>query len=307
MAALKKLEDIDFSKVKVTVVEGKPDTRTEEQKELDAKAIDAWLEAGHGGYTTEQLREAFKVVANKEHWKYDIDADVPRSMRNILEYAIPYHVGGGHLEFIDLDDDKMRVLAAGYFTNGMEDGRRSKYVPPYRRISTTTEKQPMQLSDLNIGDVIQIRASQYRLTEIRPTLRGTMTAGRGKIGVSYRIDTALVPKATMIKRANAAAPAPVTTMADVLAAAPATRNRAPEDKVFELMQIDPHQQADWTNMCLAKLGSKYRYGDQLTINGRVVTINGYDPRERRGLPVIARSAQQTGSRYYCYTADVLFI
>lgn len=32
-----------------------------------AEKIDKWLEDGKGGYTTEELQEAFRKVANPEH------------------------------------------------------------------------------------------------------------------------------------------------------------------------------------------------------------------------------------------------
>lgn len=82
--------------------------------------LDAWLEKGMGGYSTEELREAFSKVSDKTHWKNDVDAVVPASMKAILEFAIPFHTGGGQVTFEDLEDGTLRVRAPGYWTNGMD-------------------------------------------------------------------------------------------------------------------------------------------------------------------------------------------
>lgn len=84
----------------------------------DAK-IDKWLEEGRGGYTTEELREAFNKVADKEHWKNDIDVVVPANLKDILGYAVPWHTGG-KVEIVDLNDGMIHVVAPGYWSNGME-------------------------------------------------------------------------------------------------------------------------------------------------------------------------------------------
>lgn len=85
----------------------------------DSKKIDKWLEDGKGGYTTEELQEAFRKVANPEHWKYDIDTVVSADLKGVLKYAVPWHTGGA-VEIIDAGDGKIRVVAPGYFSNGME-------------------------------------------------------------------------------------------------------------------------------------------------------------------------------------------
>lgn len=82
--------------------------------------MDRWLEAGKGGFSTEQLQEAFQKVRDSEHWKNDIDAVVPAEMKDILIHAIPWHTGGGEVEFHDLGDGSVRVIAPGYWTNGMD-------------------------------------------------------------------------------------------------------------------------------------------------------------------------------------------
>jgi hypothetical protein len=85
----------------------------------DSKQIDDWLAKGKGGYTVSQLQGAFREVANKEYWKYDVDAVVPADMKDILKYAVPWHTGGG-VDIVDLGDGTIHVTAPGYFSNGME-------------------------------------------------------------------------------------------------------------------------------------------------------------------------------------------
>lgn len=93
---------------------------TPEQQALQTNFLNAWLEAGKGGYTTEQLNEAFKSVANAEHWKYDIDAVIDAKDQNLMEFAIPFHTGGHGLVFEDVGEGKLRVTAPGYWSNGMD-------------------------------------------------------------------------------------------------------------------------------------------------------------------------------------------
>jgi hypothetical protein len=82
--------------------------------------VDKWLDDGKGGYTLEQLREAWGRVKNSEHWKNDIDAVVPASLQPVLIYAIPWFAGGGTVEFRDAGDGNIRVIASGYWSNGMD-------------------------------------------------------------------------------------------------------------------------------------------------------------------------------------------
>lgn len=86
----------------------------------DKKQIDEWLKKGRGGYDLEELREAFRTVADAGHWKEDINAVVPVGMKDILTFAIPWHTGGGEVRFEDFGDGTMRVTAPGYWSNGME-------------------------------------------------------------------------------------------------------------------------------------------------------------------------------------------
>ena len=87
------------------------------------KTVKEWLEEGMGGYTLEELQEAFRAVRNPEHWKMDIDATVDAKLGAILEYAVPWHTGGMPPYVEHLKDGKIRVMADGYWSNGMEGGR----------------------------------------------------------------------------------------------------------------------------------------------------------------------------------------
>jgi hypothetical protein len=84
-----------------------------------SKKIDEWLEKGKGGYTVDELRDAFRKVANNEYWKYDVDAVVPDDLKDVLQYAVPWNTGGP-VEIVDLGDGTIHVTAPGYFSNGME-------------------------------------------------------------------------------------------------------------------------------------------------------------------------------------------
>ena len=85
-----------------------------------AQMIERWLEEAQGGYTVEQLKEAFQVVRNSGHWKENIDAVVDADLGPILRYAVPWFTGGMAPDVEDLGNGKIRVTAAGYWSNGME-------------------------------------------------------------------------------------------------------------------------------------------------------------------------------------------
>lgn len=87
---------------------------------MNINQIDAWLEAGKGGYTTDQLKTAFDLVKNKEHWKYDIDAVIEADQVDVVSRAIPWYSGGGLMDFETLPNGKVRVRATGYWSNGMD-------------------------------------------------------------------------------------------------------------------------------------------------------------------------------------------
>jgi hypothetical protein len=112
--------EIDGEKVSVRVIEYSAPPLPPEEKAAQDRMIDGWLALGRGKYTTEQLNEAFDRVKNPEHWKMDIDCVVPKDMQDILLKAIPWHCGGGAIDFYPVDDESVRVVATGYWTNGME-------------------------------------------------------------------------------------------------------------------------------------------------------------------------------------------
>ena len=114
MGKLKDIKDIDFSKVTITVIEGEPDTRTPEQKADAQSALEAWVKAGKGGYTSEQLAEVFELVKPKPYWKDPIDAYVSIDKENILSYAIPFYCGGT-VRFSLTPDDRLHVTHPGYW------------------------------------------------------------------------------------------------------------------------------------------------------------------------------------------------
>lgn len=112
MAGLKNITKLKITEI--TVVKGAPDTRTPEQRALASKAMDAWLEAGRGGYTQGQLEEAFDLVKPATHWKDPISVVVPRDKQNILQYAIPWFCGGFPV-FTTVDANHVRVEHPGYW------------------------------------------------------------------------------------------------------------------------------------------------------------------------------------------------
>lgn len=78
--------------------------------------LDAYIDDSLGGFTIEQLHEAFGAVQDKEHWKNPIDAVVARDRVEVLTRAIPFMTG----TFADFDDvgcapGMIRVTAPGYF------------------------------------------------------------------------------------------------------------------------------------------------------------------------------------------------
>lgn len=83
-------------------------------------SVDEWLEKGRGGYSLQQLNAAFDAVKNPEHWKEDIDSVVSAELRDVLIYAIPWFTGGTEIQFVEQPDGRLRVLAPGYWSNGME-------------------------------------------------------------------------------------------------------------------------------------------------------------------------------------------
>jgi hypothetical protein len=67
-----------------------------------------------GGYTDDELREAFSLVKNRENWKLPVDAVVPVDAdMGRIDAAVAYFTGGGITQL--KVKDGWRVLAAGYY------------------------------------------------------------------------------------------------------------------------------------------------------------------------------------------------
>lgn len=78
--------------------------------------IETFLAAGMGGFTIEQLTDAFDAVKDKAHWKNPIDATAELTMRGVLEHAIPYFTGTpADFDEIEGQPNVIHVTAPGYF------------------------------------------------------------------------------------------------------------------------------------------------------------------------------------------------
>lgn len=83
---------------------------------MTPEQIEQYLKDSTGGYTHEQLDEAFRQVQDADHWKNPIDAVVDRSMWDVLAVAIPYFTGtDADHDDVDGQPDRIRVFAPGYF------------------------------------------------------------------------------------------------------------------------------------------------------------------------------------------------
>lgn len=83
---------------------------------LTEEEIAQHLRTASGGYTTEEMRAAFKLVRDVDDWKNPIDAVVDRDKWHLLEHAIPWFTGtGAHHEDVPGQPDKIRVMADGYY------------------------------------------------------------------------------------------------------------------------------------------------------------------------------------------------
>lgn len=68
-----------------------------------------------GGYTQEQLQEAFDLVKPKPHWKAAIAAKVPLDTdMKLLDFAIGYFTGG-NISFQQECANHIYVEAPGYW------------------------------------------------------------------------------------------------------------------------------------------------------------------------------------------------
>ncbi len=75
------------------------------------------LKAAQGGYTLDQLSEAFDTVKNPENWKYPIDAVVPKDANlDLIGRAVTWFAGC-IIEYGTLPDGRIRVYADGYYNS----------------------------------------------------------------------------------------------------------------------------------------------------------------------------------------------
>ncbi len=71
----------------------------------------------YGGYTREQLTEAFDLVQPPDNWKNPIDASVPVGTDlKVLDAAVTFFTGST-TEFFPQPDGSTRVIAEGYYAS----------------------------------------------------------------------------------------------------------------------------------------------------------------------------------------------
>lgn len=81
----------------------------------DKSWVDASLEAAQGGYTLDQLSDAFDSVADPVNWKCAVDAIVPATANlDLIGRAVTWFAGC-IAEFETLPDGQVRVTADGYY------------------------------------------------------------------------------------------------------------------------------------------------------------------------------------------------
>jgi hypothetical protein len=86
---------------------------------MDKAQIDKWLQQGRttrsGKVLTDaEMKAAFDLVKDREHWKNPIDANIEKNDQEAVEVAISWYVYGG-AEFETLPSGKVRVTAPGYW------------------------------------------------------------------------------------------------------------------------------------------------------------------------------------------------
>ena len=75
----------------------------------------AYLNDARGGFSDDEIKAAFDLVKNADHWKNPIDAVIDRSSQDVVAVAIAWYTATP-AEFEDTDEpDKVRVTAVGYF------------------------------------------------------------------------------------------------------------------------------------------------------------------------------------------------
>jgi hypothetical protein len=82
-------------------------------------ALDTWMEKAMGGYTTDQLSEAFDRVKPRGNWKLPVDARLPADLtdedRRCIDTAITFYTGGIATWQRDGDQGDWIVTAPGYY------------------------------------------------------------------------------------------------------------------------------------------------------------------------------------------------
>lgn len=77
-------------------------------------------EALRGGYSKEQLEEAFRKIADSTNWKNPIDAVIDEADLKVCEYACQFYTGGQLTitgVMMGSEGDKLRVKAPGYYVS----------------------------------------------------------------------------------------------------------------------------------------------------------------------------------------------
>jgi hypothetical protein len=71
-----------------------------------------------GGYTEDELKKAFELVAPKPNWKMPIDALIssitPIKKRKLISFAVMFYTGGIAV-FKKTPSGKIRVTSPGYY------------------------------------------------------------------------------------------------------------------------------------------------------------------------------------------------
>lgn len=72
------------------------------------------MEMNYMKYTDFELRQAFELVQNREHWKNPVNAVINECDKEIVQEAVIYFTATVPT-FTQLADGKLRVQAAGYW------------------------------------------------------------------------------------------------------------------------------------------------------------------------------------------------
>jgi hypothetical protein len=80
----------------------------QDELDLESQVLDC-------GYSVGELRRAFHLVANRENWKFPIDAVVDSQYVPVLQYAVEF-MTGSKPTFTQKAPRLTRVQAAGYYS-----------------------------------------------------------------------------------------------------------------------------------------------------------------------------------------------